>query len=78
MLRSVNELDIETSIAHGVWTASRRVNGMLDKSYRLSQGNVIIFFSVTKSRRFCGVARMTSPLDKENTDDHWVEDTWQG
>lgn len=33
---------------------------------------------VEYSRKFCGVARMTSPLDWENTDPHWLEDVWQG
>lgn len=31
-----------------------------------------------RSRKFCGVARMTSPLDWINTDPHWLEDAWQG
>lgn len=30
------------------------------------------------SRRFCSVAQMTSEVDWENTDEHWVEESWQG
>lgn len=30
------------------------------------------------SRRFCGVAQMLSEVDWENTDEHWVKDSWQG
>lgn len=34
--------------------------------------------SVERSRKFCGIARMTSPLDWDNMDPHWVEDVWEG
>lgn len=30
------------------------------------------------SRRFCSVAQMTSEVDWENTDEHRVEESWQG
>lgn len=30
------------------------------------------------SRKFYGVARMTSALDPLHTDEHWVEDIWHG
>jgi hypothetical protein len=30
------------------------------------------------SRKFCGVARMASPMDWNNTDDHWQENSWRG
>ncbi|KAK4639880.1 hypothetical protein QC761_700980 [Podospora bellae-mahoneyi] len=78
VLRSDNATDIETSAAQSVWTSSQRVNKILDKGYRTSAGHVVLFFSVIGSRRFCGVAQMTSALDWENTDPHWVEDVWQG
>ncbi|KAH6617484.1 kinase-like domain-containing protein [Chaetomium tenue] len=78
VLRSDNATDIETSAAHDVWTSSPRVNKILDKAYALSGGHVVMLFSVVLSRKFCGIARMTSPLDWDNTDPHWVEDVWQG
>ncbi|KAK4107344.1 kinase-like protein [Canariomyces notabilis] len=53
-------------------------NKILDKAFAQSMGNVVMFFSVILSRKFCGVARMTSPLDWVNTDPHWIEDVWQG
>ncbi|KAK4225590.1 putative serine/threonine-protein kinase [Podospora fimiseda] len=77
-LRSENGIDIESSAAHSVWTSSERVNKILNKGFLLSQGNVVLFFSVLRSRNFCGVARMTSVLDWENTDPFWVEDFWEG
>src|SRR5690349_14296596 len=33
---------------------------------------------VKNSRKFCGIARMISPLDWTNTDPDWVEDVWLG
>ncbi|KAG9239394.1 calcium/calmodulin-dependent protein kinase [Amylocarpus encephaloides] len=82
VMRSDNEFDIESSVAHGVWTSSQRVNKILDKGFSRANGRVILVFSVIKRQvlpfNFCGVAQMTSPLDWENTDDHWMEDTWRG
>ncbi|KAI1126258.1 kinase-like protein [Nemania abortiva] len=78
VLRSDNPIDIETSVAHGVWTSSSRVNKILDKAWKKTGGQVILFFSVIGSRRFCGIAQMTSGMDWETTDEHWLEDSWQG
>ncbi|KAH7143414.1 kinase-like domain-containing protein [Dactylonectria macrodidyma] len=78
ILRSDNPIDIETSVAHCIWTSSPRVNKILDKGYGRANGQVILFFSVIGSRKFCGVSRMTSAMDWDNTDEHWVEDSWRG
>ncbi|KAI0965629.1 kinase-like protein [Xylaria arbuscula] len=78
VLRSDNPIDIEISAAHNVWTSSPRVNKILDKAWRKTDGQVILFFSVIGSQRFCGVAQMTSGMDWANTDEHWLEDNWQG
>jgi YTH domain-containing family protein len=34
--------------------------------------------NVWQSRRFCGVAVMTSEVDYMRTDDFWAEDRWEG
>ncbi|KAI1273132.1 kinase-like protein [Xylaria sp. FL0933] len=78
VMRSDNPIDIETSVAHSVWTSSSRVNKILEKAWRRTNGQVILFFSVIKSQRFCGIAQMTSGMDWVNTDEHWLEDSWQG
>ncbi|PMD21221.1 hypothetical protein NA56DRAFT_572545, partial [Hyaloscypha hepaticicola] len=78
VLRSDNPLDIETSIAHGTWTSSARVNRILENGFTRANGHVVLFFSVIESRKFCGVARMASPMDWNNTDEHWQENTWRG
>ncbi|KAJ2998563.1 hypothetical protein NUW58_g282 [Xylaria curta] len=78
VLRSDNPIDIETSAAHNVWTSSQRVNKILDKGWNKTNGQVILFFSVIGSQRFCGIAQMTSGMDWINTDEHWLEDNWRG
>ncbi|KAI1152794.1 kinase-like protein [Nemania diffusa] len=78
VLRSDNPTDIETSVAHSVWTSSSRVNKILDKAWKKTDGQVILFFSVIQSQRFCGIAQMTSGMDWETTDEHWVDDSWKG
>ncbi|PMD39503.1 Pkinase-domain-containing protein [Hyaloscypha variabilis F] len=78
VLRSNNELDVETSVAHGIWTSTKVVNTKLANGFSRANGRVVLFFSVVKSRKFCGVARMTSPIDWHNTDPHWQDDDWQG
>ncbi|KAM7216897.1 putative serine/threonine-protein kinase [Rhypophila decipiens] len=78
VLRSDNATDIETSAAHSTWTSSERVNKIINKGYLESGGRVVLFFSVILSRKFCGIAQMTSALDWESTDPHWVEDVWHG
>ncbi|KAK5637118.1 hypothetical protein RRF57_012830 [Xylaria bambusicola] len=78
ILRSDNPIDIETSAAHNVWTSSQRVNKILDKAWNRTDGQVLLFFSVIKSQKFCGIAQMTSGMDWAHTDDHWLEDSWKG
>ncbi|TGJ80500.1 hypothetical protein E0Z10_g8265 [Xylaria hypoxylon] len=78
VLRSDNPIDIETSVAHNVWTSSSRVNKIIKKAWMKTNGQVILFFSVIGSRKFCGIAQMTSGVDWANTDEHWLEDSWQG
>ncbi|KAI0449502.1 kinase-like protein [Xylaria acuta] len=78
VLRSDNPVDIETSVAHNVWTSSPRVNTILNKGWNKTGGQVILFFSVIGSQRFCGIAQMTSGMDWVNTDEHWLEDNWKG
>ncbi|KAK4447956.1 putative serine/threonine-protein kinase [Podospora aff. communis PSN243] len=78
ILRSNNATDVETSAAHSTWTSSEIVNKRLNRNFLESGGQVVLFFSVVLSRKFCGIAQMTSTLDWENTDPHWVEDVWRG
>lgn len=47
ILKSTHDVDIESSIAHGVWISSQKVNTILDKAFQ-TDGLVILFFSVIK------------------------------
>ncbi|KAH8723581.1 YTH domain-containing protein [Phaeosphaeriaceae sp. PMI808] len=71
-MRLDNVLDMEICLAEDRWIAKRQANVKVNNGYKRSRGNVIIFFSIVKSRRFCGVARMASEVDWENTDDDWL------
>jgi hypothetical protein len=48
VMRSDQARDIETSVALGTWTASERVNNILNKAYLQSSGPILLIFSVTK------------------------------
>lgn len=72
VMRSDNEPDMEICLADNRWIGLRKANVKVDNGYRRSGGNVVIFFGVSKKRRFCGVARMLSAVDWENTDEDWM------
>ncbi|KAF3934307.1 hypothetical protein ABW19_dt0207196 [Dactylella cylindrospora] len=78
VMRSNDPIDIETSAALSIWVAAPNVNKILDNAYRSNGGKIVLIFSVTKSQKFCGVARMASVVDWKHTDPHWQEDKWQG
>ncbi|KAH7395430.1 kinase-like domain-containing protein [Cadophora sp. MPI-SDFR-AT-0126] len=77
IMRSNSQLDIETSSAHSTWISNPKVNTSLDNAFKTGK-RIMLFFSVVKSRRFCGAAEMTSAVDREHTDPHWETDRWQG
>lgn len=55
--------------------AARRLVSLLEDFWH---GMKMADVKASLSRRFCDVAQMTSEVDWENTDEHWVEDSWQG
>ncbi|PVH71734.1 Pkinase-domain-containing protein, partial [Cadophora sp. DSE1049] len=72
VMRSDNEADMEICLANDRWIGLRKANVKVDNGYRRSGGNVVIFFGVSRKRRFCGVARMLSAVDQETTDEDWM------
>jgi hypothetical protein len=46
ILKSSNTLDIETSIALGIWSCGDSRNTQLSKAYKASTGPIFLFFSV--------------------------------
>ncbi|KAL2067858.1 hypothetical protein VTL71DRAFT_15956 [Oculimacula yallundae] len=77
IMRSNSQLDIETSAAHNTWISNPKVNTSIDNAFKTHK-RIMLFFSVVKSRKFCGAAEMTSAVDRQNTDPHWENDRWQG
>lgn len=39
---------------------------------------LLLVLIASASRKLCGVARMDSAVDRDNTDPHWLEDVWKG
>jgi len=83
VIKSFTEEDIHKSMKYGVWSSSKCGNITLNKAFRLTkknkEGNVYLFFSCNKSKRFCGVAKMTSSVDETKIFELWTQDNkWPG
>lgn len=74
VIKSFSELDNHASKAHGIWTSTELGNQRLDTAYNEApNASIFLFFLVNGSGQFCGVARMTGPIDFTRTSDIWVE-----
>merc|ERR1712227_456246 len=60
IIKTNNESDIIESIQEFTWSCNDIENDVLNQSFQ--QGPVYLFFSVNRSRHFCGVAEMISPV----------------
>lgn len=83
VIKSFTEEDIHKSMKYGVWSSSKYGNITLNKAFEFTKknkrGNVYLFFSCNKSRRFCGVAKMTSSVDETKIFELWTQDNkWPG
>lgn len=81
VIKSFTEVDVETSLRHGVWTSTEKGNNRLDQAFAQSSalGPIYLFFSVNGSGRFCGVAQMLSGLDYSQNTSIWAEGhRWKG
>ncbi|RLN28912.1 uncharacterized protein C2845_PM05G12630 [Panicum miliaceum] len=87
VIKSYNESDVHKSIKYGVWSTSSVGNRRLDTAFREAQAiaassstlcPVFLFFSVSGSSNFCGVAEMVGPVDYQNDMDFWCKDKWTG
>jgi YT521-B-like domain len=69
------------SLKFNIWASTDIGNRRLDKAFRESSrhGPIYLFFSVNASGQFCGVARMTSPVDYAASSNLWTQtDKWKG
>ncbi|WFC96877.1 hypothetical protein MBRA1_003540 [Malassezia brasiliensis] len=81
VIKSFTEVDVATSLRHGVWTSTEKGNNRLDQAFARSSalGPIYLFFSVNGSGRFCGVAQMVSGLDYSQNTSIWAEGhRWKG
>ncbi|KAI8588967.1 YT521-B-like domain-containing protein [Geranomyces variabilis] len=85
VIKSNSTFNILASLAHNVWASTELGNRRLHAAFHAASqnnnnsetdvngGSVYLFFSVTSSGRFCGVARMASGVDWDH-----VEAIWEG
>lgn len=79
VIKSYSALDVQASMANGIWASTELGNKRLDKAYREASGGIYLFFSVNSSAKFCGVAKMIGPIDFTKASDIWVESSrWKG
>lgn len=80
VIKSYSEDDIHRSIKYEIWCSTEHGNKRLDQAFREREGKgmVYLFFSVNGSGHFCGMAKMTSPVDYHATSSVWSQDKWKG
>ena len=82
VIKSFSEEDVHKSIKYGVWSSSKNGNLTLNNAFNITKeknGNVYLFFSCNGSGRFCGVAKMKTPVDENKAFEFWTQDNkWPG
>lgn len=80
VIKSFSESDVEASRVHGIWTSTELGNQRLNNAFHQScKSSVFLLFLVNGSSKFCGIARMTGPVDFTKVSDIWVEAArWKG
>ena len=82
VIKSFSEEDVHKSIKYGVWSSSKNGNLTLNNGFNITKeknGNVYLFYSCNGSGRFCGVAKMKTPVDENKTFEFWTQDNkWPG
>lgn len=73
IIKSYTEEDVHKAIKYKIWSSTDRGNKVLDQAYKetekISRENpdldaeVYLFFSVNKSKHFCGLARMSERVN---------------
>ena len=78
VIKSNSWENVKLSIDNKIWCSTERGNQILHKAYR-ENAHVFLFFSVTRSGHFCGMAKMNSPVDYNISLDIWSEkNKWKG
>ncbi|RPB07220.1 YTH-domain-containing protein, partial [Morchella conica CCBAS932] len=80
VIKSNCELDIFASLKHGIWTSTDLGNKRLDRAFcdLTRKGPIFLFFSVSGSGKFCGIAEMTSEIEHSVHTGIWSDKRWRG
>ena len=82
VIKSFSEEDVHKSIKYNVWSSSKNGNLTLSNAFNIAKeknGNVYLFYSCNGSGRYCGVAKMKTPVDENRTFEFWTQDNkWPG
>eukprot|EP01006_Ploeotia_vitrea_P042358 TRINITY_DN66622_c13_g1_i1.p1 TRINITY_DN66622_c13_g1~~TRINITY_DN66622_c13_g1_i1.p1 ORF type:complete len:381 (+),score=58.97 TRINITY_DN66622_c13_g1_i1:69-1145(+) len=71
VIKSFTKADVVKAMQEGVWASTKKGMENLDKAWtESSEDGIYLLFSVNGSGAFCGVAKMTSPIDN-NQDVKW-------
>ncbi|CAG2211560.1 YTHDF [Mytilus edulis] len=81
IIKSCNKEKVLSSMRENVWSSTTEGNIRLNAAYNDQErkGPVYLFFSVNKSKCFCGVAKMFSPVDYKTRWSQWKQNNgrWQ-
>ncbi|KAJ3021999.1 hypothetical protein HKX48_007278 [Thoreauomyces humboldtii] len=72
VIKSNSAVNIHAAIRYGLWSSTELGNRRLDNAYATG-APIFLFFSVTSSGRFCGVARMASSIDWTRSAGIWEQ-----
>lgn len=82
IIKSFSEEDVHKAIKYKVWSSTKNGNATLTNAYNQAKGKggeVFLLYSCNGSGRYVGVAKMTSPLDENNSFMYWTQDSkWAG
>ncbi|KAK4998732.1 hypothetical protein LTR66_002099 [Elasticomyces elasticus] len=73
-IKTDSEANVVTSLRNGVWSCPGPVNARVVKVWENRQSTkeqVLLLFSVSGSKQFCGIAEMRGPLDVDRVTDGW-------
>lgn len=89
IIKSYTEEDVHKAVKYGIWSSTAAGNKVLDAAFceleefkkenADQEADVYLFFSVNKSKHFCGVAKMVSRVNhNKNHSDLWRQSKWPG
>ena len=79
IIKSIDEDSIIKSIKFSLWSSTQKGNQKINKIFKDSNQNLLMFFSINNSGRFLGVAKVVKELDTGlNLENTGYKDKWRG